>query len=429
MKVGPLNLKRRVTLALAGMVALFVMVQGGLAFLSMQEQEDDLSDDLVLAEARRLATYIGEDEVMGRRAIEEIPLSPHFSGWLESKGIPNTTMPGYLHDLSEGPHRVSGPHGDVHVFVMPTSQGRLYVQYDAEQSESKVNEFGAYLLGLVLLCIGLGVVAARYIAGLVVAPIERLTRQLTDWAPDSVMHENVSDEEGQLLDAFRRVQERFEQVVAHEREFVANARHEIRTPLTALRTDLEMLILSAGPAAQERLQRAIGSVDAIAGSLELAHTLTHRQSAMAQNIDLAACVDDAWSSLAEIAHTQLAHFHNAVAAGTQVCVDRHALLTILRNLIRNAAEHAGSANCRVEFTARGIEVIDDGVGIAEADLPFVFDRYYRARLIDTSGQVENGERGLGLAIARQIADLHGWQLQVESKLGEGTRFILSLSSH
>lgn len=426
------NLKQRVIWALTTLVALFVIVQGSLAYLSMADQEDDLVDELVLAEARRLATRVGHDEVTGVQATALLSLSPHFSGWLsgsDGKAAPGP-LPEYLQGLAVGPHLLKREGAELHAYVMQTAEGLLYVQYNAEQHEEKVHQFGFYLIGLGVLCIALAALVSSQIASIVVAPLERLARLLGEWAPGA-MPADEADEEARLLTAFRRVQERFEEGIAHEREFVANARHEVRTPLTALRTDLEMLALSAGADMQARLQRALTSVDEIAGSLDLAHTLSQRHTLTAEPVLLAHCVDAAWVSLADVAGTQGLGFSNRVGEEVSVVADRHALLTILRNLIRNAAEHAAASHCTVTHTQRGIEVADDGVGIAAEDLPLVFDRYYRGRRIDAPGQSSGGDRadrGLGLAIARQIADLNGWQLAVESAPGLGTCFILSLTT-
>lgn len=434
------SLKQRVAWALTALVALFVIMQGSMTYLSMAEQEDDLVDDLVLVEARRLATHVGVDKVSGIDDSDLLLLSPHFSAWLrEPDGrITPRPLPAYLAGLSIGPHVLKDQPREIHAYVMQTVQGRLFVQYDAAEHEDKVHEFGYYLIGLGILCIAFGALAATQIAAIVVAPIERLARLLAEWAPGSVPEEG--DEEARLLTAFRRVQERFEEGLAHEREFVANARHEIRTPLTALRTDLEMLGVHAAAELQPRLQRAIASVDEIAASLDLAHTLSQRRGQRPEPVDLAACVDAAWASLDGAAEMQRLQFRNQVDAAVRIVADRHALLTVLRNLIRNAAEHAAASTCTVTHSARGIEIADDGIGIAAEDLPLVFDRYYRGRRVDAPGQAgqgadgvrdlqgESGERGLGLAIARQIADLNGWQLRVESQPGAGTRFILGLGA-
>ena len=426
-----LSLQRRVTFALAAIVALFVVVQGALAFLSLQDQEDELVDEVLLAEARRLASRIEHQEVTAQSTADVFNSSANLSAWLvDSSGrAAPSALPQYLQGLADGPHRPPQLGRELHVVVLPTSAGRLFVQYDAEQNEAKVRDFGYYLLAVGAICIALGVLVARRVAKVVVAPIERLTTLLSDWAPEAATHDRaVSDEETRLLSAFYGVQGRFEQAIAREREFVANVRHEIRTPLAALRTDIELLglALPAESPQQPRIRRSLAMIDAITGSLESARALSHRSHIESQPVELARLVDDAWASLAADPQSRGLRFVNTVPTATVVNADRHALLTILRNLIRNAAEHASPAVCTVSMAENGIEVADDGPGIAPEDLPFVFDRYYRARLADSPEQEHVGERGLGLAIAQQVADLNGWKLTAKSTIGRGTCFALSL---
>lgn len=427
---GRLKLKDRVTLALVAIVTLFVAVQGLLAYLTLEEHEDELADAWVLEEARRLASHAQRGELSGSRAAQLLAPTPTLSAWLavDAGHVVPSPLPEHLRLLADGPHRLGGVHEHLHVIVLPTAQGRLYVQYDAAQTEAKVRQFGLYLLGLTGLCIGLALVVSRWIAAIVVAPIDRLTQHLTNWIPEASMQEAAnSDEERRLADAFRRVQDRFEEAIARERELVANVHHEIRTPLTALRTDLELLAMNAElePSQGARLQRALAMVDAVTANLESARVLSRRKPAAAQPVDLAQCVDDAWTSLGALPGMDDLRLVNAVPPGTIVDADRHALLTILRNLIRNAVEHAAPAQCTVRCIDHDIEVRDDGPGIAPEDLPFVFERYYRGRYRDAPDQHPE-EHGLGLAIARQVADINGWTLTVASEPGAGARFRLRL---
>ena len=420
---GGLSLRRRVAFALVAIVTLFVSVQGVLAYLSLEEQEDEVVDELVLAEARRLAA----------RAVpaDLDPLGPNFSAWLverDGRALPGPP-PAHLGALADGQHRVRLGEAELHVVVLPAAGGRLFVQYDASQNEAKVRQFGYYLLALGALCILLGVAVALRVAAVVVAPIERLTGLLKQWAPGAG-HETAgaSSEESALLEAFSRVQERLERAIAREREFVANLRHEIRTPLAAARTDVEMLAVAETPgtARHDRLQRALGALDALAAQLESARALSQWRRAQAQAVDLAQCVEDAWASLGALPQARGLTLANEVAPGTVVRADPHALLTILRNLMRNAAEHAAPARCMVRADGRRIEVADDGPGIPPDDLPHLFERFYRGRRADSPGEADGGERGLGLAIARQMAELNGWTLRVGPGAGRGAKFVLEL---
>lgn len=444
-----ISLQQRVAWALTLMVVVFVVLQSSLAFLSMAEQEDDLVDELVQTEAQRLTALI-EQQGSGAIAQQSSLLGKNLNVWLipPAPASPERPLPAYLTRLSDGPHRLKSPQAELHLYVQTTLAGRLYLQYDAAEHEAKVDEFGFYLLGLSLLCSLLAILVAQQLASIVVAPIARLTRQLTAWAPVTSTPEiHGADEEARLRAAFQQVQARFEEGLAQEREFMANARHEIRTPLTALRTDLEMLSLqaeAAQPAMQARLQRALASVDEIVEALDLAQSLAQKRARAKESIQLAECVDLAWSSLAGTAPIQRLQFTNQVARNVHVRADRHALLTILRNLIRNAAEHAAATHCSVRYGARGIEVADDGIGIPVAEQTLVFDRHYRGRRLDvmekpasTSHPAGNpslskpaltGERGIGLAIARQLAELHGWTLSLESGATGGSCFSLQLEA-
>lgn len=429
-----LSLRERVTLALVSLVAVFVFALGTLAALSLDEQEDDLADDWVLAEARRLAAHAERGELQDPGRVELFTPTSTLRAWLQDPS--GTVLPGplpkYLEGLGEGLHWRSFPDAELHIAVIATPRGRLYVQHDASANEAKVHQFALYLLLLGLLCVAVAFVVSRRVASVVVGPIERLTGQLSDWAPQAAVAQTAgSDEEQRLFDAFQRVQSRLERAIAREREFVANVRHEIRTPLTALRTDLELLALAddgTDPARAARLRRTLAMVDAVDATLESAHVVSQRGPALPQPVALAACVDDAWASLQADAGIEGLRFVNAVPADVVVEADRHALLTILRNLVRNSAEHAAPARCVVSYRGDCIEVADDGPGIPAEDLPLVFERYYRGRYKDASG-IEASEHGIGLAIARQVADLNGWSLSAHSEPGSGARFVLRLPPH
>lgn len=425
-----LSLQRRVTLALATLVTLFIGLQSVLAYLSLAEQEDDLVDELVLAEARRVAAQMDAE---GESALSLLRLAPHFQGWLlmpDGRTWPEPPPPA-LKSLKEGPHRYPLAGEELHVYVMTTAAGKLLVQYDASQNEDKVHDFGFYLFGLSLFCVAVGLAISHTVAGYVVAPIERLTRLLFNWAPNAPRATAGSDEEGRLLDAFGRVQQRFEEMLANERAHVANLRHELRTPLTALRTDLEMLLLAAPVEQRLRLQRALAAADALSGALSMTATATvNAKTGDHPPVALCSCIEDAWASLGDLPDAKGLKLDNQVGVEVELPIERHALLTILRNLMRNAVEHAAPAQLQLIYQEGMLFVKDDGPGIAPEDRPFIFERYYQGRRIDRSPlgvTGAEGNEGLGLAIARQVAELQGWQLTVNAVEPHGTAFSLKFS--
>lgn len=420
-----MTLRRRVSIALVALVTIFVVAQGIVSYRSLEEQEDRLADELLRAETVRLADYARSGRLDGPGAADVLDRGGGLEAWLlrpDGSALP-AALPDALADVPDGPSRRRVDGRELHLRAEATPAGRLVVIYDASDNERQVEEFGRYVIGLGLLCIGAAVVAARWLARVVSAPLERLTARLSEWVPDAARAEReTDDEEARLLSAFGRVQTRFEGALGHEREFVAHLAHELRTPLAALRTDLELLDPSPGDAF--RIRRMLASVDAAAQALDTARALSRRAAGPRTPVDLGRCVDDAWLTLGPVAASSELVFENRIPAGVTANVDRHALLTVLRNLLRNAAEHAAPAHCVVDGDATTLTIEDDGPGIPADELPFVFERSWRGARADRCSPAEAGDRGLGLAIVRQVTELQGWSLSVAARERGGVRFVL-----
>lgn len=423
-----MRLERRVSRALVALVAFFVGAQGVIAYLSLYEQEDRVAEALVLAEARQLAAYAERGDLDGPRAVDLLERGGDLEAWLVRPGgqaVP-PTLPAALAALGPGPHLLRDDGRHLHVRVTTTSSGRLVVAYDAARNEAQVRQYGLYLAGMFVLCVAAAWAVARGLARIVVGPLLRLADRLASWAP-GVASAAVggTDEEARLLAAFARVQHQFEDAIAREREFVANLSHEFRAPLAGLRSDLEMLAEAPGltDGQRVRIARMTSTVDDLAGAIGSARALSHRAPRPGEAVSLAACVDDAWASVRAASAPQTLEFDNRVARDAVRLADRHALLTILRNLLANAAEHASPARCTVVGDARALQVQDDGPGVADQALPFLFERAWRGRRSDT-GSAGDAQRGLGLAIARELAELNGWSLAAAPRPGGGLAFTL-----
>ena len=426
-----MRLERRVSAALVSLVALFVAAQGAIAYVSLADQEDRIADELVLAETRQLAIYAERGDLDGPRALDILDRGGDLEAWLlrrDGRVVPST-LPAELAGLDEGPHFLRRDGRHLHVLVAATPAGRLVVSYDAARNETQVEQYGLYLIGLGLLCVGAAWAVARQLARIVVAPMQRVSDLLSAWTPGA-RHDadGRTDEETRLIAAFDRVQGRFEQAIAREREFAANLSHELRAPLAALRSDLEMLAEapSLGESQRTRIARAVATVDAIAGSIGSTRALARRAPVVAEPVALAACVDDAWALVRDVDPDRARglRLENAVPPDAVRGADRHALMTILRNLLANAAEHAAPAFCTVSGDAAALRVEDDGPGVDPDALHVLFERSWRGARADT-GAAGDAHRGLGLAIARELAELNGWALTAALRPGGGLVFTLA----
>jgi signal transduction histidine kinase len=415
-----MGLQKRISLALTAVIALFVTVQGYLAYRSLEEQEDRLVDDIVLIETSRLVERIEANEVRFHEAGKHLKLGTNLDAWLVMKGDDGRSLlPADLSTLSDGAHHWHGGERIYHAMVQTIPEGRLFVRFDATRNEAFVYDFGRTLLMTGVICILLGWLMSSLLARIVVAPFRRLSEQLANWSPGERSTATTrSDEESLLLRAFDQAQRRLEEALVREREFAANARHEVRTPLAALHTDAEMLLLteSLTEGGTQRVRRMMSAVASVSHGLDSLQALSIAAPGQAEPVVLAQCVDEVWDSLAHMAREAGATLSNQVPRGDVIVVDRLALMTVLRNLLRNAIEHASPGRCTVSRTAGGLVVADEGPGIAPEDRPFIFDRYFQGRLSDSPG-TQRRDKGLGLAIARQTCELRGWTLAVQSPAG------------
>ncbi|AOB29773.1 histidine kinase [Bordetella sp. H567] len=418
------TLTQRVVWALTGTVSIFVSVLVVLAYLTFDQMEDDLVNDILITETDRLIQRVesGEETLPIHGAHE---LGGTMRAWVQTPDGADTAIPKELLGLNDGLHLLEPGTETWHVVVADMSKGRrMYVVYDATDNEDRVFDFGLIVLGLGVICIVAAYGVARKVAYLAVGPMLALTDRLATWAPgapDLAVERN--DEAGRLVEAFNRVQNQVDRSLAREREFAANLSHEVRTPLAAIRSDGELMLLApdATPGQRTRLARIVQNVDSVAAALESARAMARDEPRTPEPVDLAECLAVAWQGLEANAQQAGLALEDHIAGGTVRLLDRYALLTVLRNLVRNAIEHAAPAVLSVRAVDGGLEIRDNGKGIRPEDLPFVFDRYYSVRRRDTQGHAadegeaaEAPDRGLGLAIAKRVCDMQGWTLSVES---------------
>lgn len=430
------TLTQRVVWALTGTVALFVTALALLAYLTFDQMEDDLVNDILNTEMDRLVQHArASDEFMPRQGVRE--LGGSMRAWMSVDGQRPAGIPDEVLGLDNGLHLIEPGAYTWHVMVADTGRGKVYLLYDATDNEERVHDFGLIVLGVGAICVLGAYALSRRVAAVAVGPLLDLTDRLATWAPGAPDLAVIRDDEaGRLIEAFNRVQNQVDRSIAREREFAGNLSHEIRTPLAAIRSDSELMLLtqSLTPDQHQRLTRVVDNVDDVIVCLESARAMARDQLLPPAPVDIGVCMDDAWRGYEAQAGQADLRFDNQIGPGHVLTLDRYALLTVLRNLVRNAVEHAAPATLTVKFHAPGVlELRDDGKGIAADDLPFLFRRYYSGRMRD-SGAAEQHEaaRGLGLAIAKRVCDMQGWLLTVESSqepASRGTRFLLRFDAY
>jgi two-component system, OmpR family, sensor histidine kinase MprB len=286
---------------------------------------------------------------------------------------------------------------------------------------------GGVIFGGVGLAGGLGLVVSRRST----LPLARLTGTAEQVTATGELHHRIpvetDDEPGRLATAFNAMLAALESSRDAQRQLVADASHELRTPLTAIRANIELLEHAPGlPAADQAamLASARGQLDdltVLVGDLVDLARPGERAADPPEDLRL----DDLVRAAVDRASTHAPDIRFELTA--EQCVvrgHRAGLARAVGNLLDNAVKWSPPGG-PVEVTARAGEVTvrDHGPGIAECDLPHVFDRFYRA----PSARGLPGS-GLGLAIVKHVADAHGGTACAEAAPGGGTLLRLVLPS-
>lgn len=426
------SLATRVILALTVLIMFAVGLVSLTAFYTHQRMESRVIDTLLKTEADRLVSRIASVSPTW-----DVPFvrqfGPHLYAWGESDQVRAPDMPDFLRALPNGMHYIDGEHSTLHIKIVDARDGRFYVMYDAVETEALTREFGLSLLLIALFFILASYATAWKLAQWVVQPLQEVTDLLARWAPGRPRKQDArSDERGRLTEAFNRMQDRIERTIADQKEFAANFQHEVRTPLSIIRSDAELLrrLPLDSPARQHRLDRIIRCVDELNDALTSTYSLSQSDDGQRETVSLQTIIQDALSSLSEEAARQGLTLHIEVDPACHATVNPHALLTVVRNIVRNAIRHAAPATLSIRALPGGLSFTDDGPGIPTAELPHIFDRYFSQRRKDAPAQSSFGDSGIGLAIAKQTCALQGWQLEAHSPARDqrGTAFTLTFDT-
>lgn len=271
--------------------------------------------------------------------------------------------------------------------------------------------------------------------------IERIRREVADITDGRSLHRRLSaDDAGPeltaLIETLNSMITRLEGSFAVLRRFTADASHELKTPLAVLRADVERSMNTGTRredrlvALEEALQEVTRMTDLVESLLTLAradegHFELHREP-----VDMRELTQEVYETALILGEAAGVNVNLPFTADVTIQGDRKMLRQLLLNLVTNAIKYTPPGG-RVDIgLGRHPETVtfavrDTGVGIAAADLPHIFERFYRADRA-RSRTAERGGFGLGLAISQWIAQAHGGTLTAASRLGKGSLFTLTL---
>lgn len=316
--------------------------------------------------------------------------------------------------------------------------GALLLHAPIEGMDAALSQGYGILASSLLVALAFSILLSILLAYTFTKPLNKMKRTAMDLAAGTYSVRTgvrQNDEVGDLATAIDTLSVRLEdasqesaKLEALRREFVSNVSHELRTPVTVLRGSLEALCdgVVADPAKvaeyHRQMLRESRVLERLVNDLLDLSRLQNLDFAIERSeLDLKEAVRDAVRSASHLGAPRRIEIRLQEAEGTlDVPGDYGRLRQLFLILLDNAVKFSpDGGTVEVRTDPEGVSVTDHGPGISAADLPYIFDRFYKV-----DSEENKAGTGLGLAIARQIADRHGFSLSADSRVGGPTTFRL-----
>ncbi len=289
-----------------------------------------------------------------------------------------------------------------------------------------VQRIHAFLLTAFVLLVAGVALAAHAVLRNLLQPVRDLSggvARLADGHLDVAVPARSNDEFGALADAFNNMVRRVREMIRARDQLLLDVSHELRSPVTRLKVALE---LADDAEIKARMAGDLAEIEIMIGELIELERLRDGHGIKPERQDLVALLHEAARSFeGRPPGVRVAVPEPEIA----VDVDRDRMRTVIRNLVENAVKYSGADRRPVEVGAARdgnrvvIRVTDDGPGIPEADIPNLFEPFFR---VDRSRSKKTGGYGLGLSIARRIVEAHGGTIAVQNNAGGGATFVVTL---
>jgi signal transduction histidine kinase len=430
------SIRARLLVGLLLLVAVVSLVVGSITYRRVLGEVSTLFDYQLRQMARSLgdqAPYLSDYEV---------PSNPEDSDfviqiWDVSSGR-RIAFPGFpfLDSATLGYSDVTLQNERWRVYAWPTETNVIQVAQRWAEREQLAREAALRVVMPLLLLLPLMAAAAAWIIARAMRPLKSITTQIEHRDIHSLSPVTAADlpaEVSPLVEELNRLLVRLAAAFASQRDFVADAAHELRSPLTALSLQLQLVERARDDAerslATERLRAAIDrATHLVSQLLTLARNEPAGLPVNAAPAELGAIAREAVGEVQPLAQQRRVRIELDAPGAVPVRADAEAARILVRNLLDNAVRYSpedSTVQVRVLRNPGGeavLEVADQGPGIAPTDRPRAFARFYRAP------DASEGGSGLGLAIVKAIAERHGAQVALADADPHGLRVVVTFPS-
>jgi heavy metal sensor kinase len=454
----------RLTFWYTGILCLTLLVLGSLAYglltYSLSRDVDAALHGVAQAIAEQAQksgrTPVPPDlDELFRRFFGFSPANPYFEmltpwGRPRSAPLPSPPLPISPQALQSAMHGVptfetlkgAGPY-PVRVLIMPVlTAGQVtnvvQVGISLENMYSTLRRFVLIMAALFPLGLLLAGGGGWLLARRALSPVDHMTRSAQrisgEHLTERLLETGTGDELDRLARTLNEMLTRLDESFRQVRQFSADASHELQTPLTILKGEIEVALRSGRTPAeyQEVLTSSLEEIERISRLVEGLLLLARADSGVLRMdhkpVAVHELVAEVAAQMQKMAHEQGVSLRLEKLTPVTLCGDREQLQRLFLNLIDNAIKYtpAGgrlTVSLHADASQALISVTDTGIGLSEAEQAQIFTRFYRAAQARSQS---GGGAGLGLCIAQSIAEAHGGKIQVHSSPGQGSTFTVVL---
>jgi len=293
------------------------------------------------------------------------------------------------------------------------------------------------LFVLLPLTVFLAATPALILVRLTLKPVDKMIDALKQTTAENLKLKihipDTKDEIRRLADTFNDLIERLDRSFSSQQGFIQDISAELKTPLRSLRAEFESAI--ANHLSTEEygliLRQGLGEMDKFAHIIEELETLSrfdnNRVALEIRKVDLSPLVERSLDNVRPQACQKSIALSSFMREPVVIDGDERQLAAMFASILENAVKYTnrkGAVTISVRRDSKNavVNISDTGIGIEENELPYIFDRFYQIN----KSRASNGSFGLGLSIAKSVAEVHKGAISVESKLGKGSTFTVSL---
>jgi heavy metal sensor kinase len=443
------SLKGRIALGSGGLFLLLYAVAAALVLVIDARNNRSQLEVFLYAQAESLASYYASSRRLDYPELITVEQETPLPVWMRvvRRGRVVAATPG----LPSLPivKRKKSDFGRLEIWKTDSGRSMAIVAHEVwNEPETEVEAFSSlrllaqrerdllFALGLAsLLLIPFAALAGRLLAARALGPVDTLVDSIRSLGSERLDQRLAAPgavtEIAQLTDEFNRLLDRLEESVEVMRRFTADASHELRTPISILRTGLEVTLRKDRTAAEYRevMKENLDEIERVQRIVETLLTLARPQSGDSRElhrggVDLTAVVERALATLRPLAEERGLLLESRATPGIQVLGDPDQLHLLVLNLLDNAVKLTPPGRrirLRLEEQAdhARLEVHDEGPGVAAEDRPFIFNRFYRSRTTRATG---SSTGGLGLSMVRWVAERHGGEVRLLETEEPGATF-------